>query len=162
MSGKFSQHEDNRIIALNFYIGTMKTGLLLIGFLLLAGFSDAQSQDLSEKQIAFANRFVAAVQDHNYKKVYKCLDKAYRKEQSKFLGDKIQLMDELLSGADGDSYIVMKITDITKIEIAEVISLKGYEGTTYIFRIRDGSHDVLASLLLKKIGKKFGFVGALG
>ena len=32
----------------------------------------------------------------------------------------------------------------------------------YIFRIRDGEHDLPKSLLLRKIKNKFGFIGSMG
>ncbi len=137
--------------------------LIFIGVLFLFPFG-SNAQDISEDQIAFVNNFVAAAQEHNYKKVFKHLDKSYRKEQKKFLkGNKTQLMDELFGGTeiDGDKYIGIPISEIIKIEVAEVESME--DGSyTYIFRVRDANHDILASLTLVKKGKRFGFVGAVG
>lgn len=121
-------------------------------------------QSINEKQIKFANSFVDAVSNHDSKAILKHLDKNYRKEQMEFLGGRTeQFINELFGGNDmtTDDYVNMKYKDITKIEIAEVIPLKE-GGYTYIFRIRDGKHDILSSLHLTQKGKKYGFVGAVG
>ena len=95
----------------------------------------------------------------------KLLDKTYRKEQLKFLGgNKEQFVNELFGGvdqlADEYTYINTKFNDIQKIEVAEVVPLKE-GGFNYIFRIRDGEHDILKSLLLV-VKPKYGFVGSSG
>ena len=67
--------------------------LLFIAVLLLLPFV-SNSQEFPEAQIDFVNSFIEAVQEHDYKKVYRHLDKKYRKEQKKFLGgNKKQLID---------------------------------------------------------------------
>jgi len=113
--------------------------------------------------VKFVNTFLEVVHTHNRKKVIKMMDKKYRKEQIAFLkGNTEQFVNELFSGEDlltGD-YINIKFANILKIEVAEVIALKE-GGFTYIFRIRDGEHDILSSLFLVATGK-FGFVGAVG
>ncbi len=143
----------------------MKTSLLAILFLLIGMNVSAQSE-ISQKQIDFANKFIQAVGDHDQKKVIKMLDKEYRKEQLAFLnGNKKQLVDELFGGEDMKDpsvYANIKLENVLKIEIAEVIPLKGNNKYNYIFRVRDGQFDILTTLILKKKGKKFGFVGAFG
>ena len=96
--------------------------------------------------------------------VLKMTDKAYRKEQVKFLGGrKEQFINELFGGVDilTEEYINIEFANILKIEIAEVIPLENGDAE-YIFRIRDGKHDVLRSLLLKKTKNKYGFIGSMG
>lgn len=135
------------------------TALLFV----LVPVSSLFAQEIPQEQIDFVNEFVDAVTSHNDKKIYKCLDKAYRKEQGKFVGSREQLLNELFSGTEvgGSTFVTMKIDDILRIEVAEV---EGGEGGnyTYIFRVRDGSNDILAELYLIKKGNKFGFEGARG
>lgn len=141
------------------YIGFMKPIVCLL-FIGLFSFS-TRAQEIDDAQVAFVNRFKEAVMDHNYKKVFKFLDKDYRKEQLKFLeGNKEQLVNELFSGQSGEKYVTLKVTEILKIEIAEIEKIA--EGYVYIFRVRDTNSDILSDLLLVKKGKKFGFVGASG
>lgn len=142
----------------------MKQFMLLFLVLFIGSSFVSYGQDFSDKQIKFANSFVDAVGEHNSKAILKHLEKNYRKEQLKFLnGQTNQFINELFGGNDltTDDYVNIKYKDITRIEIAEVIPLKE-GGYTYIFRIRDGKHDVLCSLHLAKNGKKYGFVGAVG
>lgn len=137
--------------------------LIFIAILFLTpGFINAQ--EISEEQIAFVNSFVAAAKEHRYKKVYRHLDKSYRKEQKKFLkGNKQQLLDELFAGTGIDDldFAVIPISEILRLEVAEVQELDN-GNYTYIFRVQDADHDILASLELVKKGKHFGFVGAVG
>lgn len=135
---------------------------LILVILLFALPSFVWAQDVSDDQIKFVNQFKDAVMDHNLNKVYRFLDKDYRKEQRKFLGgDKEQLLNELFSGNDNELFLSIPIQEILKIEVAEVV--KNEDGSyDYIFRIRDADHDILAYLLLVKKGKRFGFVGAVG
>ena len=148
------------------YISRMKSRylILILSFLIISihGFS----KDIGDKQIAFANEFAAAVADHSEKKTMKYLDKTYRKAQLEFLeGNKDQLVNELFGGqdlSDKDKYLNFMISEITKIEIIEVISLKGTSDCTYIFKLKRGDQEILASLRLKVNGKKFGFEGAMG
>lgn len=135
--------------------------LILLGVLFLFS-GQSYGQNISDDQIQFANRFVAAVKDHDYKLIYRHLDKKYRKQQSKFLsGGRTQLIDELFSGDNNGEFVTMQATDIIRIEIAEVIALDN-GNFTYIFRVRNGVHDILAPLELVKNRKRFGFVGAVG
>lgn len=137
--------------------------LIFISILFLLPLA-SRAQEISDDQINFVNDFVAACKNHDYKKVYKHLDKSYRKEQRKFLkGNKTQLMDELFGGTgiDDDEFVVIPISEIIKIEVAEV--MENEDGSfEYIFRVRDAKHDILAYLQLEKKGKRFGFVGAVG
>ncbi|MFT6983814.1 MAG: hypothetical protein ACJAUD_002594 [Crocinitomicaceae bacterium] len=148
------------------YIGHMKSRslILILSFLVIS--TTGFSQDISDKQIAFANEFVAAVADHSEKKTMKYLDKTYKKEQLEFLkGNKEQLVNELFGGqdlSDTDKYLNFKISEITKIEIVEVIQLKATTECTYIFKLMRGEQEILSSLRLKVNGKKFGFEGARG
>lgn len=137
--------------------------LIFISILFLLPLA-SRAQEISDDQINFVNDFAAACKNHDYKKVYKHLDKSYRKKQRKFLkGNKTQLMDELLGGTgiDDDEFVVIPISEIIKIEVAEVMETE--DGSfEYVFRVRDAKHDILAYLHLEKKGKRFGFVGAVG
>ncbi len=121
-------------------------------FQFIASFS--YSQEISEKQQAHVANFITAVTNHDQQAIIKLMDKKYRKEQLAFLkGNKEQFVNELFGGSDvnnNDVYVQMKLTEITKIEVAEVIELKGGEGFTYIFRIRGNEKDVHISLGLKR------------
>jgi hypothetical protein len=138
----------------------MKHFVFIALFLVLPTFSWAQ--DISGDQIKFVNQFKGAIMDHNVNKVYRFLDKDYRKSQRKFLqGDKAQLLNELFSGSDNETYVTIPIQEILKFEVAEIA--ENEDGSfTYIFRVRDVEHDILSYLQLVKKGKKFGFVGAVG
>ena len=136
--------------------------LLFLGVLTFSNQSFAQ--EVSDVQIAFANKFKAAVESLDLNAVLKMTDKAYRKQQVKFLGGrKEQFINELFGGVDilTEEYINIEFANILKIEIAEVIPLENGDAE-YIFRIRDGKHDVLRSLLLKKTKNKYGFIGSMG
>lgn len=122
------------------------------------------AQEITDKQIDFVNSFIAAVESHNMNTVIKMTDKEYRKVQLKFLeGRKEQFINELFGGVDlmTDKYVNTRFADILKIEVAEIIPQEnGY--FEYIFRIRDGEHDLTKSLLLRKTKNKFGFIGSVG
>jgi len=135
--------------------------MICLLFICLFSFT-GNTQEIDDAQIEFVNRFKAAVLEHKTQKVFKFLDKEYRKEQLKFLnGNKEQLVNELFGGMDSDKYKTIKIAEILKIEVAEVV--QNEDGSyDYIFRVRDANSDILASLLLVKKGKKYGFVGASG
>lgn len=122
----------------------------------------AQAQELDQRQIQFVNQFVKAVESHHWKKVYRCLDRDYRKEQTKFLsGNKEQLVNELFGGMDDSEFVVIPVNEVLKCEVAEVE--QNSDGLyNYIFRIRDTKHDIYASLQLVKKGRRYGFVGASG
>lgn len=138
----------------------MKHIVFIALFFILPAFSWAQ--DISDDQIKFVNQFKAAVTDHDVNKVYHLLDKDYRKSQRKFLkGDTSQLLNELFSGNNNETYVTIPIEEILKFEVAEIV--ENEDGSfTYIFRVRDVEHDILSYLQLVKKGKKFGFVGAVG
>lgn len=144
----------------------MKARTLLFFFIVTVLSMNTYGQDVSKKQVDFANKFVEAVSTNNSKKVIKMMDKRYRKEQLQFLGgNKEQFVNELFGGEDlidQSIYVTIKLEDITKIEIAEVIELKGDEGYNYIFRVKSAKFEVLSSLRLKKRGRKYGFEGAYG
>lgn len=137
----------------------MKHPFILL-LLLLAPSGSLLAQNIAQDQIDFVNGFVNAVSSHNEKKVYRYLDKAYRKEQKAFLGSKQQLLDELFSGEDDGVFVTIPTREIIRIEIAEIVDDE--LGATYIFRVRDTEHDILASLYLKKGTNYFGFEGARG
>ena len=121
-------------------------------------------QEISENQISFVNKFMKAVESHNMNVALKMTDKQYRKEQLKFLeGRREQFINELFGGVDlmTNKYVNTRFTDILKIEVAEIIHQEN-DYFEYIFRIRDGEHDITKSLLLKTIKNKFGFIGAVG
>lgn len=138
------------------------TFILILQFITSFSFG----QEISEKQQTHVAKFITAVTNHDQKSVIKLMDKKYRKEQIAFLkGNKEQFVNELFGGSDvnnSDIYVQLKLNEITKIEVAEVIELKGGEGYTYIFRIRGKEKDVYISLGLKKTGKKYGFIGSVG
>ncbi|NRA12155.1 MAG: hypothetical protein HRT57_09400 [Crocinitomicaceae bacterium] len=144
----------------------MKTRSLFIALSFIVISFAGISQEISDKQIAFANGFIKAVGDHSEKKTMKYLDKTYRKEQLEFLkGNHKQLVNELFGGqdeSDRDIYLNFKISEITKIEIVEVIQLKGTSECTYIFKLKRGDQEIFSSLRLKVKGKKFGFEGGRG
>ena len=148
------------------YIGLMKTRSFIIILSCLFISLTSFSQEVNEKQEAFANKFIAAVASNNEKKTMKYLDKTYKKEQLAFLeGNKEQLLNELFAGQDvidTDSYLNFKISEITKIEIVQVVQLKETEECTYFFKIQSGDKVILSSLRLKVNGKKYGFEGGRG
>ena len=137
--------------------------LLILGLMISLG---SRAQEISQKQIDFANAFIEAVSSHNQKKVIKMMDKEYRKEQlANLKGNKKQFVDELFGGEDMKDpsiYANIKLENVIKIEIAEVIPLKSGNKYNYIFRVRDSQFDILTTLILKKRGKKFGFIGSFG
>lgn len=139
----------------------MKPTLLIIAILLLIPVASLRAQDELTEVQKFANSFIEAVAEHDYKKVWKHLDKTYRKQQSKFLaGNKKRMMDELFSGEDGKKWVTIDIEEVTKIEIAEVE--ENEDGTFYyVFRVRTTKYDVYSGLILKTI-PKLGFEGASG
>lgn len=137
--------------------------LIFAGFFFLIP-SVLYAQNISEKQVSFVNKFVAAVDNNDVKKTYTFLDTKYRKEQTRFLnGNKEQLVNELFSGTgmDDDTFVVIPVTEVLRIEVAEIEPNE--DGSfVYIFRVRDSEHDILASLTLIKKGRRFSFVGAVG
>ncbi len=136
----------------------------VIFFALLVFPSLAQAQDGSQEQIDFVNDFKEAVREHDMRKIYRSLDRDYRKSQKKFLGgNKRQLLNELFAGTGitDEVFVVIPIDEILKFEVAE-IERENSSTHTYIFRVRDANHDILTSLVLVKKGKRFGFVGAVG
>ena len=138
--------------------------ILILSFLVIS--THGFSKDIGDKQIAFANEFAAAVADHSEKKTMKYLDKKYKKEQLEFLkGNKEQLVNELFGGqelSDIEKYLNFKISEITKIEIVEIIQLKARTECTYIFKLMRSDQETLSSLRLKVNGKKFGFESVRG
>lgn len=120
------------------------------------------AQEISPDQIAFVRNFTKAVQDNRTRKILSFLDKDYRKTQSKFLdGAKEQLLNELFNGKSNGVFVGIPITEILKIEVAEIQQEK--DGSyAYIFRVRSANHDIVSSLQLIKKGRRFGFVGASG
>lgn len=133
--------------------------LILIIWVILPVLTRAQTP----AQIDFANRFMQAVTDHNQEAVIKMTEPGYRKTQIAFLGGrKTQFVNELFGGTDlhTSEFVNTKFAEILKIEIAEVVGMEN-GNFEYIFRIRDGRHDILVNLIYVP-GKKGGFVGAVG
>ncbi len=142
----------------------MKNCRFLLIFVLALLSKGGFSQEIEQNQIAFVNKFIASIESHNLDATLKCTDKDYRKEQLKFLeGRKEQFIDELFGGVDmlTDKYVNTRFVNILKVEVAEIIPQEGgyFE---YVFRIRDGEHDLIKSLLLKKSKNKYGFIGSMG
>jgi hypothetical protein len=129
---------------------------------LLFIFFGSYAQELDQRQIRFVNDFVQAVELHQWKNVYRLLDRDYRKAQTKFLsGNKEQLVNELFSGSNGSEFVVIPVSEVLKFEVAEVE--QNSDGSfTYIFRVRDAVHDIYSALQLVKRGRRYGFVGASG
>ena len=124
----------------------------------------ALSQEISNEQIAFVNYFIVSIETHNQKATLKCTDKTYRKEQLKFLdGRKEQFINELFGGVDimTNEYVNTRYDNILKVEVAEIIP-QGEGFFEYVFRIRDGEHDLQKSLILSSMNGKFGFIGSMG
>ena len=142
----------------------MKNSRFLLIFVLALLSKGGFSQEIEQDQIAFVNKFIASIESHNLDATLKCTDMDYRKEQLKFLeGRKEQFIDELFGGVDmlTDKYVNTRFVNILRIEVAEIIPQEsGY--FAYVFRIRDGEHDLIKSLLLKKSKNKYGFIGSMG
>ncbi len=123
-----------------------------------------QAQEIDTKAIDFVNKFYTAVVNHQEKKVIKCMDKGYRKEQIAFLdGNKEQFVNELFGGSDISTgkWINLKLDEIDNIEIQDVFE-RGENEWEYIFHVKSGETVIEVPLTLRKSGKKFGFVGAVG
>ena len=144
----------------------MKTRTILLVFTCLFISISSFAQDLSPKQTNSLNNFIATVASNNEKKTLKFLDKAYSKEQLEFLkGDKKQLVDDLFGGqqvGDTDNYINVKISEVTSIELQQVIKLKGENTYTVFFKIHKGDAEIISTLSMVLNGKKVAFIGGLG
>ena len=141
-----------------------KSILFTVSFLLLSLVSHSQNLRMEHSDVV--SKLLTSVTDHNEKGILNSLDADYKKEQLEFLeGNKEQLVNELFSGqdiSDSDKYLNFKISDITRIELMDVIELKGNAGFTYIFKVWSGDKAILSTLKLKANGKKFGFEGGRG
>ena len=148
------------------YIGLMKTKSILIALSFVLVSLSSFSQKVKPEHEKIVSQLMTSVTSHSEKGVLKSLDKSYKKEQLAFLeGNKEQLVNELFGGqnlADTDVYLNFKISEITKIEVVQVIELKGDAGYTYIFKVWKGEQAIMSSLHLKANGKKFGFEGGRG
>lgn len=141
---------------------SMKHLTVLFLFIVL-GFSSS-AQEIDMERIDFVKKFYVAVTSHKRSKVIKCLDKTYRKEQIKLLkGNKEQFINEFFAGTDvhTEKYYVVKLVDIENIEVQEVFD-QGNGEWQYIFHVKSGELLLKQSLILRKIGKKYGFIGAVG
>lgn len=135
--------------------------LVFIFFSLILSVS---AQEIDQKRIDFVNKFYKAVVSHKKSKVIKCTDKDYRKEQIKFLGgNKQQFVDELFGGFDIETkeYVNLKLIDIENIEVQDVHDLES-GGWEYVFHVKSKGRTTKLTLGLKKSGKKYGFIGAVG
>ncbi len=148
------------------YLRAMKRVLLLFICLFVTLGAQAQEKKPSMQRKVFVKQFLKHVCDNNDRKVRKCLNKNYRKEQTKFLGgNRKQLLDELFSGLDDAAEThVIPFDDIASIEIYEVaeITVEDKIAWVYVFKVSDGVHTILAPLLLEKYFGSFGFIGARG
>ncbi|MBL1280745.1 MAG: hypothetical protein COA33_010750 [Fluviicola sp.] len=138
--------------------------LFQLSFLFVASSCFSQEEKIADAQQKYIKQFQEAVMSHSEKKVFKLLDKAYRKEQLKFLqGNRTQLVDEMFGGSDMETndFRNIKLANILKIEVAEVIHEKNGM-FKYIFRIKTSDFEIFTSLSLNKKGKKYGFTGAFG
>jgi hypothetical protein len=137
----------------------------LIVLLALLGLSFTSSaQEIDQKRIDFVNKFYLAVIHHKQKKVIKMMDKDYRKEQLAFLeGNKEQFVDELFSGVDQESqkFVNSELKNVDAMEIQDVKET-GAGAWEYTFLVVAGPYKMEIVLLLKKSGRKYGFVGAVG
>ena len=154
------------MIAFNFIrianLESMKRFTILFIFIGLA--LSVSAQEIDMKQINFVNKFYKAVVAHQHSKVIKCTDKGYRSEQLAFLGgNKEQFVNELFGGFDihTNEYINLKLNEIENIEIQDVFD-RGNGDWEYVFHIKAGDHLVEKTLMLRKTGKKYGFVGSMG
>lgn len=154
------------MIAFNFTritnLESMKQLTVLLLFIVLGFSSSAQEADM--KRIDFVSKFYAAVTSHKSSKVIKCFDKTYRKEQIKFLsGNKEQFVNELFAGTDANTekYYNLKLEDIDGIEVF-TISEQENGDRKYTFHISSGDLLIEQSLILRKTGNKYGFIGAVG
>jgi hypothetical protein len=123
----------------------------------------AIGQITNNKSTKSVKKFIAAVENHDTGKLTRQLDKEYCKNQKTFINNDSQFINELFSGED---LLTGKFTspifyEITKIEIAEIEEINANE-LIYTFRIRGVGFDILTTLLLKKIDKKYKFIGSEG
>ncbi|MEJ6583658.1 MAG: hypothetical protein QNL61_00685 [Crocinitomicaceae bacterium] len=142
----------------------MKNIRFVMSFALTLVSKGVFTQEISKEQIAFVNQFIAYIESNDQNATLKFTDKDYRKEQLKFLEvRKEQFINELFGGVDmmTNEYVNTLYANILKVEVAEIVQ-QGDGLFEYIFRIRDGEHDLLKSLLLKKTKNKFGFIGSMG
>lgn len=143
-------------------LDTMKR--ITLAFIFIGLTLTVSAQEIDMKRIDFVNKFYKAVVDHEQSKVIKCTDKAYRKEQLVFLADnKEQFVNELFGGTDVNTneYVNLTLSEIENIEIQDVFE-RGANDWEYVFHIKSGDHLVERSLLLRKTGKRYGFVGSVG
>lgn len=124
----------------------------------------AQSKPSIHRKV-FVKQFLKNVCDNNSRKVRKSLNNDYLKDQLKILdGDKKQFLNELFLGVDktsGES-VSIKFNEISSIVVYEVaeITAKDKIAWVYVFEVSDGTHTILAPLLLEKHFGSFGFIGA--
>ncbi len=154
------------MITCNFIRMTILESMKQLTFLLLfIGFSISSSaQEVDMERISFVNKFYKAVVSHKQSKVIKLMDRDHRKEQIKLLGgNKEQFVNELFSGIDihTEKYFNVKLSEIENIEIQKINDL-GDGKWEYIFHIKSGELLLEQSLTLRKSGKKYGFIGAVG
>lgn len=135
---------------------------LLIAFFLLELYT-IQAQELPKNAIKTIEIFKSTTIEHSQNGVFNTLDKSYRKEQMTFLENrKEQFINELYSGTDvQDQWHNCRLSDVLQIELIEWFEEEG-GNYTIIFNIRCHEKSFIASYLLKKRGKKYGIVGAVG
>lgn len=122
------------------------------------------AQEIDQRGAKFVIKFCKVVAAHKESRVIKCLDKKYRTDQLEFLGgNKTQFVNELFSGNEIQTgeFVNLKLEEIDAIEIVEMEALE-YMAWIYVFHIKAGDHTIELWLELKKHGRKYGFVGAVG
>ena len=113
----------------------------------------------------FITEFTNAVKAHDYKVIYKLLEKEYRKDQLKFLGgNRQQLIDDLFGGFnEAEEWVNAKLD-----EIQEIWMFEFEETTTNNFKLSfevELEHNILTVELLLTTSdnrKKWGIIGASG
>lgn len=137
---------------------------ITVAFIFIGLALSVSAQKIDMERINFVNKFYKAVVNHKLSKVIKCTDKSYRDEQLTFLGgNKEQFVNELFGGIDVNTkeYVNVTLEEIENIEIQDVFE-RGDNDWEYVFHIKSGDYLIERSLLLRKTGKKYGFVGAVG
>lgn len=140
----------------------MKRTIVTLIFSLFSIWGSAQEIDM--KRIDFTKNFFLAIIAHDESKVLKMTDKSYRKEQLAFLdGNKTQFVNELFGGVElnTNDYVNVVFTEIDSFEIQDTFD-RGENEWEYVFHIWVGDQVIVRSLMLRKTGKKYGFIGSQG
>lgn len=143
-----------------------KMMLILTGLTLLGGLARAQTppDDVTD----FIRRFEKAVISHDYNGVMPFMDRTYvRRQHDKFLKkNTAQFIDEFMGGpvnADlSGEYLNILLADISGISLDRFREL-GKDEYEVVFRISGVTGTThYRSVLLQRVRKRLGFVGAMG